>query len=44
MKPGAPSLQFTRLLDQLQENLRYLHYILNIVKCYLFDVNYFYIR
>ena len=44
MKPGAPSLQSTRLLDQLRECLRYRHYSLNIVKCFLFGINYFSIR
>lgn len=28
MKPGAPSLQSTRLLDQLRERVRYKHYSL----------------
>ena len=44
MKPGAPSLQSTRLIDQVRERIRYVHYSLNIVKCYLFGVNYFCIR
>ena len=44
MKPGASSLQSTRLLDQVRERIRYVHYSLNIVKCYLFGVNYFCIR
>jgi hypothetical protein len=44
MKAGTPSLQSTRLLDPLQVNLRSRHYSLNIVKCYLFGVNYFSIR
>jgi hypothetical protein len=44
MKTGAPSLQSKRLLDQVREPIRYMHYSLNIVKCYLFGVNYFYIR
>jgi hypothetical protein len=41
MKPGAPSLQSTRLLDQVREPVRYMHYSFNIIKCYLFGVNYF---
>ena len=44
MKPGAPSLQSTRFIDQVRERIRYVHYSLNIVKCYLFGVNYFCIR
>ena len=44
MKPGAPFLPSTRLLDQVRERIRYAHYSLNIVKCYLFGVNYFCIR
>ena len=44
MKPGAPSLQSTRVIDQVRERIRYVHYSLNIVKCYLFGVNYFCIR
>lgn len=44
MKPGVPSLHSTRLLDQVRERIRNVHYSLNIVKCYLFGVNYFCIR
>jgi hypothetical protein len=43
MKAGALSLQSTRLLDQVREPVRYLHYSLNINKCYLFGINYFYV-
>jgi len=32
MKPGAPPLQFTRLLDQVRERIRYLHYSLKTEK------------
>ena len=41
MKPDAPSLQFPRLLDQLRERVRCMHYSFNIVKYYLCGVNYF---
>ena len=41
MKLGVPSLHSTRLLDQVRERIRYVHYSLNIVKCYLFGSNYF---
>lgn len=35
MKPGTPVLRSTRLLDQLRERIRYLHYSLNTEKAYL---------
>ena len=35
MKPGAPPLQSTRLLDQVRERIRYLHYSLKTEKAYL---------
>ena len=41
MKAGAPSLQPTRLLDQVRERVRYVHYSPNIVKHYVFKFNYF---
>ena len=34
MKPGAPSLQSSRLLDQVRERIRYAHYSLKIEKAY----------
>ena len=34
MKPGAPSLQSTRLIDQVRVRVRYMHYILHINKYY----------
>ena len=34
MKPGTPSLQSTRLLDQVRERVRYMHYSLNTDKYY----------
>ena len=40
MKPGAPSLQSTRLLDQVRERVRNTHYSFNIVKHYVFKFNY----
>jgi integron integrase len=36
MKPGAPSLQSPRLLDQVRERIRYMHYSLKTEKAYLF--------
>lgn len=41
MKPGTPVLRSTRLLDQLQEQIRYLHYSLNTEKAYLDWVRFF---
>lgn len=43
MKPGTPVLRSTRLLDQLRERIRYLHYSLNTAKAYLHWVR-FYVR
>ena len=43
MKPGTPVLRSTRLLDQLRERIRYLHYSLNTEKAYLHWVR-FYVR
>lgn len=36
MKPGAPPLQSARLLDQVRERVRYLHYSLKTEKAYLY--------
>lgn len=36
MKPGAPSLQSSRLLDQVRERVRYMHYSLKTEKAYLY--------
>ena len=36
MKPGVPSLQSTRLLDQVRERVRYLHYSLKTEEYYLY--------
>jgi integron integrase len=41
MKPGAPPLQSTRLLDQVRERIRYLHYSLSTEKVYLYWVRFF---
>jgi integron integrase len=41
MKPGAPPLQSTRLLDQVRERARYLHYSLSTEKLYLYWVRFF---
>jgi hypothetical protein len=38
MKLGAPSLQSTRLLHQVRERVRYLHYSLKIEKNYLYYI------
>ena len=36
MKPGTPVLRSTRLLDQVRERVRYLHYSLSTEKAYLY--------
>jgi hypothetical protein len=36
MKPGTPVLQSTRLLDQVRERIRYMHYSLKTEKAYLY--------
>ncbi len=41
MKPGTPPQYSTRLLDQLRERIRYLHYSSNTEKVYLYWVRYF---
>jgi len=41
MKPGTPPLQSSRLLDQLRERIRYLHYSLSTEKVYLYWVRFF---
>jgi hypothetical protein len=41
MKPGAPSLQSTRLLDQVRERVRYLHYSLKTEKAYIYWIRFF---
>ena len=41
MKPGAPPLQSARLLDQVRERVRFLHYSLKTEKAYLYWVRFF---
>jgi len=41
MKPGTPPLQSTRLLDQLRERIRHMHYSLSTEKVYLYWVRLF---
>jgi len=41
MKPGAPVLRSTRLLDQVRERIRYLHYSLSTEKAYLYWIRFF---
>lgn len=41
MKPGAPSLQSTRLLDQVRERVRYMHHSLKTEKAYLYWIRFF---
>ena len=41
MKPGMPVLRSTRLLDQLRERIRYLHYSLSTEKAHIHWVRFF---
>lgn len=41
MKPGSPPLQSTRLLDQVRERIRYLHYSYSTEKTYLYWIRFF---
>jgi hypothetical protein len=41
VKPGKPILQSLRLLDQVRERIRYLHYSLNTEKLYVHWVHEF---
>ncbi len=41
MKPGIPTLHSVRLLDQLRERIRYLHYSLSTEKAYVHWVRFF---
>ena len=41
MKPGKPPLQSARLLDQLRERIRYMHYSLRTEQAYLYWVRFF---
>ena len=40
MKPGTPHLQSIRLLDQLRERIRYMHYSHSTEKVYLYRVRF----
>jgi integron integrase len=41
MKPGNPPLQSTRVLDQLRERIRYMHYSLSTEQVYLYWARFF---
>ncbi len=41
MKPRTPPLQSTRLMDQVRERIRYLHYSLSTEKLYVYWVRFF---
>jgi site-specific recombinase XerD len=41
MKPGTPPLQSARLLDQVRERVRYMHYSLKTEKAYIYWVRFF---
>ena len=41
MKPGKPPLQSTRVLDQLRERIRYMHYSLSTEQVYVYWVRFF---
>ena len=41
MKPRSPVFQSTRLLDQVPESIRYMHYSLSTEKTYLHWVKFF---
>ena len=41
MKPGTPPLLSVRLLDQVRERIRYLHYSLSTEKTYLYWIRFF---
>ena len=41
MKPDAPALQSTRLLDQLRERIRYFYYRISTEQIYLYWVRFF---
>ena len=41
MKPGTPPLQSTRLLDQVRERIRYLHYSFKTEKAHLYGTRFF---
>lgn len=41
MQPGTPVLQSTRVLDQLRERIRYMHYSLSTDQVYVYWVRFF---
>ena len=41
MKPGTPPLQSARLLDQVRERIRYMHYSLKTEKAYIYWIRFF---
>ena len=41
MKPGNPPLQSVRVLDQLRERIRYMHYSLSTEQVYVYWVRFF---
>ena len=41
LKPGTPPLKSTRLLDQMRERIRYMHYSLSTERIYLYWVRFF---
>ena len=41
MKPGTTPLRSIRLMDQVRERIRYLHYSLSIEKTYLYWIRFF---
>ena len=41
MKHGTPPLQSVRLLDQVREHIRYLHYSLSTERSYLYWISVF---
>jgi len=41
MKPGTSPLKSIRLMDQVRERIRYLHYSLSTEKTYLYWVRFF---
>lgn len=41
MKPSTPSLQSARLLDQVRERIRHMHYSLSTERTYVYWVRFF---
>lgn len=40
VKPSSPALQSTRVLDQLRERIRYMHYSLSTEQVYVYWVRF----